>query len=236
MYIPEMLDLLYPRNCVQCGAPSPEAFPHLCWDCFSDTPKIEAPFCVCCGDPVAGDVQHDYTCFACARKTPAFKFARSAVRYEGAVGTALRALKYNNAVWIARDLAPLLLACVQAEYPDSEFDFLSSVPLYPSRRRGRGFNQSGLLAAALAWKMKLLYKEMAVRRIRPTITQTGLTAPQRAANVSGAFRAGIFSRLRNKRILLVDDVMTTGATVNACAKALMKGGAKTVHVVTVARG
>lgn len=231
-----MLDLLYPRNCIQCGVSAPDALLHICWDCLSDTPKVEPPFCVCCGDPVAGDIQHDYTCYACSRNTPAFTFARSAVRYEGAVGTALRDLKYNNAVWVAQELAELLLACVRAEYSDEEFDFVSAVPLHPSRQRARGFNQSGLLAASLARKMNLPYKEKAARRVRPTSTQTGLTAPQRAANVSGAFRSGIFSSLKGKRILLVDDVMTTGATVNACADALKKAGAKSIHVVTVARG
>ena len=231
-----MLDLLYPRNCVRCGASSPEALPHLCWDCLSDTPKIEAPFCVCCGDPVAGDIQHDYTCFACSRETPAFEFARSAVRYEGAIGEALRDLKYNQAVWMARDLSALLFACVQAEYPEVDFDCVSAVPLHAARRRERGFNQSALLAAALARRMGLPYKERVARRIRPTSTQTGLTAPQRAVNVCGAFRSGLFASLKDKRILLVDDVMTTGATVNACARALKKGGAATVHVVTVARG
>ncbi len=231
-----MLDLLYPRNCVRCGDSSPEALSHLCWDCLSDTLKIEAPFCVCCGDPVAGDIQHDYTCFACSRETPDFEFARSAVRYEGAVGEALRDLKYHQAVWMARDLAALLFACVRAEYPEMEFDWVSSVPLYSARRRERGFNQSSLLAAELAHKMKLPYKEKAARRIRSTTTQTGLTAPQRAANVHAAFRKGLFARLKGKRILLVDDVMTTGATVNACARALKEGGAASVHVVTVARG
>lgn len=231
-----MLDLLYPRNCAHCGAPSPDALSYICWDCLSDTPKIEAPFCACCGDPVAGDIQHDYTCFACSRETPAFEFARSAVRYEGAVSAALRDLKYNHAVWMARDLAALLLACVRAEYSDVDFDFVSAVPLHPVRHRARGFNQSALLAASLARQMHLPIKERAARRIRPTSTQTGLTAPQRTANVCGAFRTGLFSHPEGKRILLVDDVMTTGATVNACAGALKKGGAKTVHVVTVARG
>ena len=186
--------------------------------------------------PVAGDIQHDYTCFACSRETPQFDFARSAVRYEGVVGEALRSLKYESALWLADDLARLLLACVQAEYSEVEFDFVTAVPLYPPRRRERGFNQSALLASALARRMGVPYKERAARRIRPTTSQTGLTAPQRAANVSGAFRTGLFVRLVGKRILLVDDVMTTGATVNACAGALRKGGAASVHVVTAARG
>jgi len=231
-----MLDLLYPRNCVQCGASSPEAFSHLCWDCLAETPQIEAPFCVCCGDPVAGDIQHDYTCFSCSRHRPAFDVARSALRYEGAVGTALRALKYHHALWLARDLSALLSACIEAEYSGVDFDCISTVPLHAIRRRSRGFNQSALLASSLARRMHCPFNGRALRRIRPTLSQTGLTASQRAANVRGAFRAGLFTRLTDKKILLIDDVMTTGATVNACAESLKKGGACTVHVVTVARG
>lgn len=221
---------------MRCGAASPEPFRYMCWDCLADTPNVEPPFCVCCGDPVAGDVQHDFTCFACSRKTPSFDFARSAVRYEGAVGEALRALKYDHALWVADDLAEILFACVRAEYPAADFDSVTSVPLYPSRRRARGFNQSDVLGRLLARRMELPYKERTARRIRPTVTQTGLTAPQRAANVHGAFRVGFFARLNGRRILLVDDVMTTGATVDACAAALKKGGAESVHVITVARG
>ncbi len=231
-----MLDLLYPRNCIHCGGPSPEPLRHLCWDCLSDTPKVEPPFCTVCGDPVAGTVQHDYTCFSCSRQTPAFDRARSVVRYEGAVGEALRDIKYKNALWMVRDLAGLLLAGVQAEYPEVPFTAVTAVPLHPARRRARGFNQSTMLGVALARRLRLPFREGLLRRIRPTVTQTGLTASQRTANVVGAFRSGLFARLAGKRILLVDDVMTTGATVNACAQALKKGGAASVHVVTVARG
>lgn len=231
-----VLDLLYPRNCIGCGRPSPEPLHHLCWDCLSDTPKVEPPFCTVCGDPVAGTVQHDYTCFACSRQTPAFDRARSVVRYEGAVGEALRDLKYKGALWMVRDLAGLLYAGVQAEYPGVHFSAVTAVPLHPARRRARGFNQSALLGAALARRLRLPFREGLLRRVRPTVTQTGLTAPQRTANVLDAFRSGLFTRVAGEQILLVDDVMTTGATVNACARALQKGGAAAVHVVTVARG
>ena len=230
------MDFLYPRNCLQCGAPSPEPFGYICWDCFSETPKIEPPFCARCGDPVAGSVEHSYPCFACARETPAFDGARSAVRYEGAVGNALRDLKYHHALWLTGDLAELLFNCLQAEYPDIGFDLITAVPLHPPRRRERGFNQSALLGAALARRLGIPFSERMLRRVRPTVSQTGLTAPQRAANVCGAFRIGWFARPQGRRILLVDDVMTTGATVNACAKALKQEGAASVHVVTAARG
>jgi ComF family protein len=197
---------------------------------------VEPPFCFICGDPVAGDIQHDYTCFSCARETPAFDRARSAVRYEGAVGQAAKNLKYNQAIWVVQDLSELLYACVQAEYPDVKFDLVTAVPLFAARRRERGFNQSALLGAALARRMKLPFRGGLIRRIHPTVSQTGLTASQRAANVCGAFRKGLFAQPSERRILLVDDVMTTGATVNACAQVLKKSGAVSVHVVTVARG
>jgi ComF family protein len=231
-----MLDLLYPRNCVRCGAPSPDPMRYLCWDCLSDTPKVEPPFCVLCGDPVAGDIQHDYTCFSCAREKPSFDQARSAVRYDGAVGDALRALKYANALWVVQDMAELIFACIQAEYPGFLFDAVTAVPLHPPRRRERGFNQSALLGEVVARRLRVPFRGGLVRRVRPTVTQTGLTASQRTANVCGAFRIGLFARPAGLKILLVDDVMTTGATVNACAHALKKGGAGSVHVVTVARG
>lgn len=231
-----MLDILYPRHCIQCGSPSPEPMRYICWDCFSDTPKVEPPFCTVCGDPVAGNIQHDYTCFACARETPAFDRARSAVRYEGAVGEALRSLKYNHSLWVVDDLVELLFSCVQAEYPGRTFDCVTAVPLYPPRRRERGFNQSALLGSALARRLKIPFRPGMLRRVHPTASQTGLTAPQRTANVCGAFRVGFFARPAGRRILLVDDVMTTGATVNACAGALKKGGAASVCAVTVARG
>lgn len=231
-----MLDMVYPRNCVQCGAASPEPLRYICWDCMASTPAVEPPFCSCCGDPVAGDIEHSYLCYACNRQTPAFDAARSAVRYDGGVGEALRALKYDHALWLVPDLAQILLACIRAEYTLSEFDYIVPVPLHPVRRRQRGFNQSELLATALSRETGIPLRAGAVRRVQPTITQTGLTAPQRAANVSGAFQKGLFVSLKGSRILLVDDVMTTGATVNACAAALKRGGASIVQVATVARG
>lgn len=231
-----LLDLVYPRNCVGCGVVSPEPMKYLCWDCFCDTPRVEPPFCSICGDPVAGTIEHDYVCFSCFRQQPAFDAARSAVRYDGAVGSALRELKYHHALWVAMDLAALLEACVKAEYPDIRFDTVVPVPLFPARYRERGFNQSAAIGAQLARRLGTGFSPRMLRRIRPTVSQTGLTAALRAANVNGAFKTGWALRPEDTRILLVDDVMTTGATVNACAAALKKGGARSVHVITVARG
>ncbi|MEI6891135.1 MAG: ComF family protein [Pontiella sp.] len=230
------LDVLYPRNCMGCGISSPKAFRYLCWDCWSDAPHIEAPFCACCGDPVAGSVDHEFICYSCSAQKPAFDGARSAARYDGVVGEGLRRLKYEKAWWLVPDLAELLLKGMRAEYSDLTFDWIVPVPLHPIRQRKRGFNQSGLLARELGRRIGRASGRSLLRRIKPTSTQTNLTAPQRLSNVQNAFESRCHERLAGQSILLVDDVMTTGATVNACAKALKKGGAQSVHVLTVARG
>ena len=154
----------------------------------------------------------------------------------GVVGEGLRQFKYGKALWLVPDLAELLLNCLNAEYSELKFDSVLSVPLHHVRRRERGFNQSGMLAAELGRRIGCETGWGMLRRIKPTRTQTNLTAPQRLSNVQNAFESRRPKRLAGRNILLVDDVMTTGATVNACAKALKKGGAQSVYVLTVARG
>ncbi len=230
------LDLLYPRRCIGCGVSSPETFRYICWDCWSDAARVEPPFCALCGDPVSGAVDHDFICYSCSAEKPAFDGARSTVRYDGVVGEALRQLKYEKALWLAPDMAELLHNCLDAEYSGRSFDLLIPVPLHHVRRRARGYNQSAVLAHELSRRVGYPSVPGLLRRIRPTTTQTNLTAKQRLSNVVGAFQYRGEKRLASRRVLLVDDVMTTGATVNACAKTLKEGGAVSVHVITVARG
>jgi ComF family protein len=231
-----VLDMLYPRRCIGCGRSSPEMFRHICWDCWSDTARVEAPFCARCGDPVSGAVEHEFICYACSAGNPAFDAARSAARYDGVVGEALRQLKYEKALWLAPDLADILQQCLRAEYSGLFFDLLVPVPLHHVRRRQRSYNQSGVLARELSRRIACPAAPGLLRRIRPTTSQTNLTAKQRLSNVNNAFQHNREKRLAGRRVLIVDDIMTTGATVNACAKALKKGGAASVHVLTAARG
>jgi len=229
-------DLVYPRQCFCCGASAPQDFRYFCWDCWSEIQPLQPPFCQRCGDPVAGAVEHQFVCFSCTGTPPFFNFARSATRYSGVIVDALRKLKYEQALWLAPDLARLLVATVHSEYHNERFDFVIPVPLHPMRRRERGYNQSALLAQTLAKQLNTTFLPRVLKRIRPTISQTNLTAVNRLSNVSGAFGISKSKKIANHKILLVDDVMTTGATVNACAKTLKKNGATSVHVITVARG
>jgi competence protein ComFC len=189
-----------------------------------------------CGDPVAGAVDHDFICFSCSAEKPSFSAARSAARYDGVMGEALRRLKYEHAFWLVPDVVQLMEQCLRAEYGDRSYDVVVPVPLYHTRRRSRGFNQSDLLARTLGRRLGIPCRPDAVRRIQPTSTQTNLTAKERLSNVMDAFYSREEKWLAGRSVLLVDDVMTTGATVNACAKALKQGGAGDVFVLTAARG
>ena len=115
-------------------------------------------------------------------------------------------------------------------------DAVTSVPLYPKRERERGYNQAALLGEALARRVGIPFRRRLLGRRRATATQTHLTAAQRVHNVRGVFSVAWPGRVRGARIVLVDDVMTTGATVNECARALQEAGAASIMVLTVARG
>jgi ComF family protein len=231
-----LLDMLYPRFCFGCGRAAPETLRWLCWDCLSTLPAVEPPFCAWCGDPICGSVTHHFVCHTCSRVPPAFMRARSLFRYDGLVADLLKELKYHGGFWLAEDLARLLHHGVLAEYQIDGLDVVCPVPLHHARRRRRGYNQSDLLAGSLARLLGLDYRANLLRRVRPTPTQTSLTALERAANMRNAFKVRFPGWLKGRRVLLVDDVMTTGATVNECARALRKGGAREVWAVTVARG
>ncbi|OGV41576.1 MAG: hypothetical protein A2X46_02545 [Lentisphaerae bacterium GWF2_57_35] len=231
-----LLDLVYPRACELCGSKIGPELHHICWDCLAGLSYVTDPYCSVCGDPVDGRVDHDFVCFNCSETRPHFELARSAARYRGVLKDLLCDFKYRHALWLRKDFVRLLSSCLSLDFDLSAVDAVTYVPLYPSKQRFRSFNQARLLADSLA---KLIHKPLyskVLKRIRPSISQTNLTAKARASNVRGAFAAGRTFRLKGRGILLVDDVMTTGATVNECARALKEGGAQSVFVVTVARG
>ncbi|HNS80767.1 MAG TPA: ComF family protein [Kiritimatiellia bacterium] len=236
MSLNHILDMVYPRACIGCHARAPENSPYLCWDCQSSIMFVQPPFCSQCGDPVSGYIDHDYICSFCAETRPAFDRARSVARYEGVVRQMLRDLKYNDAIWLVGDLARMLEICARAHYDLAAVDVVCAVPLYGARQRQRGYNQSRVLAEALAERIHKPFISKGFRRIRPTPTQTDLTAGERLANVKDAFSAVSRGWIEGKRILLIDDVMTTGATVHEASRALRKCGASRIYVLTAARG
>lgn len=232
-----MLDLVYPRHCGACGDPVSDEGLQICWDCLAGLHPVVDPFCSRCGDPVEGMIEHAFVCGFCRKHEPGFDLARSAVRYRGGICDALQTFKYRSGVHLVDDLARLLYACVRTQYADVAFDAVCGVPLYAVRERARTYNQARLLADRLARHLRVEAAPTGtLRRVRNTPTQTGLNSAQRRENVDGAFSSGQAAWLEGRIVLLVDDVMTTGATVDEVSRALRQNGAAGVYVVTVARG
>ncbi len=229
-------DWLYPRVCVGCEALSDWPGRHLCASCRGQIRLHDRSLCEVCGAPVEGAVTHAFVCGACTAVKPAFDRARAAGQFRGVLRAAVHQFKYGGALWLARDLADLLEGCVAAHFDAAAADVVVPVPLYPLRQRERGYNQAAVLGGELACRLGRRFDGRALARVRETQTQTRLSAPQRRENILGAFAVERPAWVVRRRVLLVDDVMTTGATLNECARVLKRAGAREVWAVTVARG
>jgi len=231
------LNLLYPPVCQLCHghrAGAREGF--VCAKCWSHVRFIRAPFCERCGLPFTGDLTTSFVCTNCNNLKLHFTSARSAVVAKTVVLEAIHRFKYSRALWFENFLAGLLVREAAPVLARGTWHHIVPVPLHPVKRREREFNQAALLAAPLARATKIPLDEKLLRRVNPTATQTLLTREERAANMKSAFAVRKGTRLAGRRIELVDDVFTTGATTNACAQALQAAGAAEVCVWTVARG
>ena len=231
------LGFLYPEICQICGeehATAREGF--VCRHCWTQVRFIRPPFCERCGLPYPGDLTAPFECTNCREMKLHFSSARSAVVAHGIVREAIHRFKYQRALWFEPFLADLLIRVAKSALAEQSWDFIVPVPLHPLKHREREFNQAERLASHLSAATGIPLNNKLLRRVMPTATQTLLTREQRAVNMSGAFVADRNARLDGERIVLVDDVFTTGATTSACAKALRAAGAGDVCVWTVARG
>ena len=233
-----VLDLLYPRHCYNCSeALSEGGSLVLCRSCFQELAslRIRAPMCACCGLPLAGDVKGEARCLGCQRGSPRFDLARAVFPYASPVAPIIRSFKFHDEFFLGSMMAERVVKLGWMPSGIQDVDAVAPVPLHPRRRRERGYDQARLLAAAFARGMNWPLVPGALKRTRYTSQQTRLTFNRRWANVRGAFTASAKHNLRGLHLLLVDDVMTTGATANECAKALKKAGAARVSVFALAR-
>ena len=229
--------LLVPPRCLACDeALDPERARRICKTCLESIERLcfeGIPCCPHCGIPTgpAWKGGGDTPCGPCTHSPPTFEAARAWGFHEDALREAVLRLKFSGRSALAAPLGALIAHAAQALPPA---DAVVAVPLHPRRLRERGFNQAALLARAAAADLDLPMLSGALERVRETGAQTELDRALRAANLRGSMRAE--RRLVDGRaILLVDDVLTTGATASACAAALLAAGAASVFVATVAR-
>ncbi|OHB76396.1 MAG: hypothetical protein A2Z34_08570 [Planctomycetes bacterium RBG_16_59_8] len=225
------LDILYPPLCPLCNR---SAGGSLCPTCDAGVERIQPPFCFRCGAPVAGSPE-ETPCRACLGKHFHFTRAVAAGRYIGALRELVLRLKYRGEKAIGNDLAGLIAERLAAEWFMGTVDIVLPVPMKWWRVLQRRYNQSELLAEAVAARFGVPYRNNVLRKVRQTQQQERLGRRGRLANLRGAFGVKRPSAVNEKRVLIVDDVMTTGATASECAHALLKAGARKVYVAVAAR-
>jgi ComF family protein len=244
------LNLLYPPSCCGCGGATTR--PGFCPPCHATIALPQSPLCTICGAPFQTRAGADHPCGRCLTRAPRFGRARACALYDARdavtrdavtrdvvtdgpatdpLRSVLQRYKYNRDV----SLAPVLGALLKQRAPLSAaaYDIIIPVPLHISRLRWRGFNQAHLLAQQFADGTAI--DPYSLTRVRPTQPQVELHESERRRNVAGAFRVTRPERIDGRRVLLVDDVYTTGATVDECSHMLVRAGAHCVDVLVLAR-
>lgn len=235
-------NLAFPIFCQQCGVRLlTDDNGYFCPTCWESSPRIERPICPVCGKPHRAGVglgtRSNFRCGPCSTQKKPYPYDRvlATARYDGAIQLAIKRLKFNDKPRIARPLGELLREQVERELDCDTYDCIVPVPLHRVRRRARGFNQAELLAREIAPLFANALIDTSLVRLRPTHVQSRLhSEKQRQESVRGAFGLGANANFAGKRVLLIDDVVTTGATIHECATVLKKGGATVVDVLAVA--
>lgn len=228
------LDFALPPVCASCREPLGEGA-GVCASCWSKLALIERPYCPRLGIPFVYDPGPGLLSMEAIATPPAFDRARAAVRYDDVARDIVQAFKYSDRLDLAPMMGRWMVRAGQELFEGA--DALVPVPLHWRRQWARRFNQSAALAAEIAAATQVPVAQGLVRRIRPTAQQVGLSKSERAANVQGAFLADRERKaeIAGRRFIVVDDVLTSGATVEACTKALLRAGASHVDVLTFAR-
>lgn len=226
-------DLFFPPHCAGCGKAVATGF--LCPTCAGSVEYIREPRCEVCSQPFEG-VMDGFTCTNCRGRAFHFICAVTVLRSRGVVREMIHRLKYNGEVWLAEPLGEYLeQGFDDPRLLEVDIDAVVPVPLHSLRRREREFNQSELLAKKVSQRCQIPFQDILLRG-RYTVTQTHFDRVQRMQNLRDAFAIRQNADVSGKNLLLVDDVLTTGSTLDECARVLLDAGAQSVRALTVGRG
>jgi len=241
------LDLVFPRRCFGCEVPLPDEEPPqpelatwLCRTCQDDLPCIDPPLCATCGEPFSGNLKHAFSCWNCDGRSFDFEYAVSGFMAMGLVRNLIHGFKYEQRYELRGLLAVMVNRALNDERLKDVLNpsdwLLVPVPLHPWRQLARGYNQSWEICLELS-RITGIPAQSALRRLRGTLAQAGLDRARRLKNLRDAFGMAPNQDVRGRKVLLLDDVLTTGSTCHECARTLRRqGGAEKVVVITVARG
>lgn len=231
-----LINFFFPPRCLFCGRIIDD-LKHIpaCSSCLADLIFFSSPKCPKCGIGFSTTEGPDHLCARCLNDELHFTLARALGPYAGLMADLITRFKYQGATYLGHPLGMLLATYKDADFSLANIDMLLPVPLHPRRLRERGFNQSLLLARVISRVHKIPLDFKTLERFRYTQPQTQLSGSERETNIRGAFRVRPNHLLTGKNILLIDDVFTSGATVEECALVLKKAGARHVYVLTLAR-
>jgi ComF family protein len=232
----DVSDIIFPPQCLACAEiinqPANQVF---CSTCLEKIDFITANFCPICGLPFLVSPAGTHVCGNCLGNKPYFTRARAVAGFETVIMDAIHKFKYGRNVSTGHCLGLFMADFAFPDFNFSEYSLLIPVPLHVKKLRDRGFNQSLLLAKEMGKKYNLPVNFSLLKRNKFTLTQTGLNKAEREQNIKGAFAVTNREKVRGENIILIDDVYTTGATINECAKMLLKAGAQKVSVLTLSR-
>jgi len=235
-----LLDWIYPPKCVACriifDPVHNKPRPWLCDNCRPLLTLVPMPVCPKCGHPRNfGDTpasHFSHSCLSCQTRQFHFKSHRACYIYSDVIRDMIHDIKFRSQRHIAQGLGHLLAEAFQDA--DITADYILPVPLHPSKKRSRGFNQATILSRPLSVSLGIPLVEKMIKRIKKTLPQSGLSVPSREQNLSQAFTySGKKYSAANKSILIIDDIFTSGATMNTCAKLLIEHGAREVNCLSL---
>ena len=228
----DIVEIVFPGRCVVCGKATGLSDRAICDNCLVEVKRLQSPLCSSCGTPLSGAVDN-YPCGDCLKNLPDFDYALSPFYYERSARTLLTNLKYRNDTAALRGIKELVVDCMLNDFSDCQL--IIPVPLHPARLRQRGFNQALHLCQVLFPDKQSEIEPLLLERRLKTIPQAELSGQQRRENLKNAFSVSKPEKVQGKTICLVDDVYTTGTTVNECSKTLKLYGCNKIKVLTLAR-